>query len=162
MVFIEVAILEATSPLTPVSISSKTIVGTMSGLVDMMPDLEAGAANMADMTEGANKATEATTNMTSAMEKLTGQQKASNNAVSDGTKRLKKYTAAGAGLAIVGSIWKNMMGMIKSVGNLISGIVTTSTNLIKSVWSAYTSTWNALGAMAKDMYKGAGELRKAY
>ena len=100
--------------------------------------------------------------MTSAMEKLLGKTKDQNAAVSDGTKKLKKYAAAGAAIAVVGSVWKNMMGMIKSVGALLSGIVTTSTNLIKSVWSAYTSTWDALGAMAKDMYKNGEKIRTAY
>ena len=134
----------------------------MSSIVDMLPGIGEGSQNMSELAANAGDATEETTNMSSAMEKLIGKQKDSAAAVGDGTKKLKKYAAAGAGLAIVGSIFTNMVGMIKSVGSLLSGIVTTSTNMIKSVWDAYAATWDALGAMSKEMYKEGLKIAKAY
>jgi hypothetical protein len=141
---------------------ANSFTDAMSSIVDMLPGIGEGSQNMSELAANAGDATEETTNMTSAMEKLVGKQKESAAAVGDGTKKLKKYVAAGAGLAIIGSIFTNMAGMIKSVGSLLSGIVTTSTNMIKSIWSAYTATWDALGAMSKEMYKEGLKIAKAY
>lgn len=148
--------------MTGLNDGTNSLSDAMAGLVDNMGGFDDAASKMGEMNEGMAEGSAEASNMTKAMQELGGKQKESNKRVKEGTKGLKKYAAAGAGLAILKGMWDSMGASLKSIGSLIGSVVTMGTNMVQGVFSAWAKSWSILGKEAKNVYGQGIAISKEY